>query len=247
MHLNVNTDAAIQLTARLEKISRSAFPLAVRNSLNDAAFDMKKKDILDSAKKNFPGLKAQTFFKKYTGVRKASGFSVNSMVAVFGFLNASDPSVRKAIEGMETQEFGGIIDDGLRYLKFSRGNRIKGFVQKRNYYDPTKVITGRNRGGKGTRKSKFVARAARAHQENKPFFMNTMKGNFLVTVKSMTFDRENDKVDIKLNFLMMDRKMKVAKIKRTNFNKEAALKAVNRMDEYYTTNAEKQFKKHLRL
>ncbi len=43
MKLDVNTDSAIQLTAKLERLHRSSFPSAVRNTLNDAAFDMKKK------------------------------------------------------------------------------------------------------------------------------------------------------------------------------------------------------------
>lgn len=245
MRLDVNTNAAISLTAKLERLGKSGFPSAVRNTLNDSGFDMKRNTLLKSAKENFPGLKSPTFFKKYTGVNKAQGFNVRTMKAVVGFLNASDPTVRRAIEGMEKQEFGGIIDDGLRYLKFSRGNRIKGKVQAKNYYDKSKVISGKSK-RKGTIKSKFVARMYRAYKENKPFFMNTSKGNFLVTVKSLSSSRESGKLDIKLNFLMMDRRIKKSKIRRTNFNREAAELTVPKMDAFYKKNAEYQFKKYLK-
>jgi len=244
MKLEVNTKGLDQLGNTLQKINKAAFPSAVRNTLNDAAFEMKKNQIIKSAKKNFKGLKSQTFFKKNTGVDKASGFAVNKMRATIGFLNAGDASVRRAIEGLEKQEIGGVIDDGLRYLKYSRGNRIRGFVQKKNYYDPQKVVSGRNRKRGGTLKSKFVARVFRARKENKPMFFNTMKGNFLVTVKSLSSDMKSKKLDIKFNFVMMSRRVKASKIKSTHFNEEAAEATKKMLPELYRKNAEYQFKKY---
>ena len=40
--LNVNSTAVIHLTARLERLNNRAFPSAVRATLSDAAFEMKK-------------------------------------------------------------------------------------------------------------------------------------------------------------------------------------------------------------
>lgn len=243
MKLNVNTDALIGLTAKLEGMHRSAFPSAVRNTLNDAAFDMKRNTILKSAQQNFD-VKQPSFFKKYTGVKKASGFNVNGMGATVGFLNPSDPSVRAAVEGMEKQEHGGVIDDGSRYLRFSRGGNLGRKVQKKNYYNSGNVITGRSRSG-GTRKSKFVARAFRSLKEGKPFFMNTMKGNFLVRTNSIS--KNDGKLDIKLNFVMMSRKVVKTKLKATHFNQEASQMTVRKMDGFYRKNAQFQFKKYMKL
>lgn len=242
MKLNVNTDAVIALTAKLEGMHRSAFPSAVRNTLNDAAFDMKRKTILESAKDNF-NVKQPTFFKRYTGVKKATGFNINSMGAMVGFLNPSDPKVRNAIEGMEKQEHGGVIDDGLRYLSHTRGGNLGRKVQRKNYYDRGSVISGRSRGA-GTRKSKFVARAYRSLKENKPFFLNTMKGNFLVKTNSIS--KDGGKLNIRLHFLMMDRRVKVSRIKATNFNQEASIKTSKKINQFYIKNAQFQFKKHLK-
>ena len=75
---NVNTDATIALTARLERLNKSAFPSSVRSTLNDAAFEMKKKNILVSAKKNME-VRNPSFFRKFTGVKRESGFDVKSM------------------------------------------------------------------------------------------------------------------------------------------------------------------------
>ncbi|MBL4809315.1 MAG: hypothetical protein JKY43_04565, partial [Phycisphaerales bacterium] len=45
VEFNVNTDAVVSLTNKLEKLHKSAFPVAVRGTLNSAAFDVKQKSM----------------------------------------------------------------------------------------------------------------------------------------------------------------------------------------------------------
>ena len=71
--LNINNDAVIALTAKLERLNKSALPSAIRSTLNDSAFLMKQKNILESAKNNMT-VRNQSFFKRYTGVKRATGF-----------------------------------------------------------------------------------------------------------------------------------------------------------------------------
>ena len=246
MRLDVNTDAAIQLTAKLEKLHKSAFPSAVRNTLNQCAFDMKSKEIPKSFKSNF---KTKTgtlpYVKKLIQVDKATGFNVNSMKSVVGFLNPSNTGDKRFVEGLYKQEKGGIIDDGLRYLKYARGGRVNGRVQTENYYDKSKVISGRSK-RKGTRKSKFVARAYASLKSGKPLFMNSMKGNFLVKVSTVSSEVSSKKLSFKFNFVAQSRKISKTVLKRTDFVKEASENQVKNIEAIYAKNAEYQFKKYLR-
>jgi hypothetical protein len=246
MKLDVNTDSAIQLTAKLERLHRSSFPSAVRNTLNDAAFDMKKKEIASSFRLNFkPKTGTIPYVKKLILVEKANGFNVNKMSSLVGFLNPSNSSDKRFVEGLYKQENGGIIDDGLRYLKRARGGKHNGRVQRENFYDKTRVVSGRSQ-RKGTRKSKFLARAYRAMKEGKPMFMNTMKGNFLVKVNTVSSDILSRKISFDFSFIAMSRKVKKTNLKPTHFVEEAGQKTSKKLENFYQKNAEFQFKKHLK-
>lgn len=242
MKLDVNKYNLIQYTDKLEKLSSKALPYAVRNTLNSVAFDMKKETLHKSVKRNFKGLKAPQFFKRYSGVKKASGTNINSMKSIVGLLDMGNPAARKAIENMDKQEIGGVIDDGFAYLKGSRnGNALNRFVKKSNYYDKSKVISGRSKIGrnKGTVKSKFVARAYRANKENKPLFINSMKGNFLARVSS--FKKTKKGIRIKLILLMKERDRTL--IKPTHFTEEAGKDSQKKMDKIYIKEIENQIKR----
>lgn len=244
--LDVNTDASIVLTNKLERLNRSAFPSAVRNTLNQVAFDMKREHLPKSFKKNFkPKSGTMPYYKKSIGIDKANGFSIKDMKAVVSLLDPSNKVDKRFVEGLYKQEKGGVIDDGLRYLKGARGNRVRGRVLTENYYDKNNVISGRSK-RKGTRKSKFVARVYRSIKEDKPMFLNSMKGNFLVKVKSFSSNYKTKKLDIKFTFIAMERKVKKTTLKRTYFTKEAGIEASKTMDKIYSDKANYQFKKHLK-
>ena len=246
MKLDVNTDAAIQLTAKLERLSKSAFPSAVRNTLNECAFDMKSKELPKSFKKNFkPKSGTISYFKKSLKVDKANGFNIKNMKSVVGLLDASNPIDRRFVEGMQKQEGGGIIDDGLRYLKYARGGRVNGRVISENRYDRTKVITGRSK-RKGTRKSKFVARAYASLKTGKPIFMNTMRGNFLVKTSNVSSNISSKKLEFKFDFIAMSRKKVKTKLKSTKYNYEASIETFKKIEKFYKEKAEFQFKKYLK-
>lgn len=241
---DVNTDEVIKFSAHLEKLHKSAFPSAVKNTLNQSAFDMKKDLIPRSFKSNFkPKSGTIPYVKKLLTVEKATGFNVNSMASVVGFLNPSDKTDKRFVEGLYKQEKGGVIDDGLRYLKSARGERKNGKVRTENYYDKSKVISGRNR-GKGTRKSKFVARAYRAMKSDMPMFMNSMKGNFLVKVKSVSSNMSTKRLSFDFKFIAMDRAKKKTNLKATNFVEEAGDNSKKQIEKNYIKQAEFQIKKY---
>lgn len=234
--MNVNTDAAIILTAKLERLNKSAFTSAVRSTLSDAAFEMKKSNILDSAKKNMT-VRNPAFFKRYTGVKRANGFNVNSMYSEVGFQDRGQSSAKKAInKGMESNEVGGRDDEGGMYIGKSRGAR--GLVKRNARFDKSKVLKGKSKSN--------IARMYASAKAKKQVFINTSKGRFLVQVKSFERGVGGGSPEIKVDFLMRHRKQHVANAKATHFNKEAALKTQKQMDDFYLKNATFQFNKVLK-
>lgn len=242
---NVNTDAAIILTNKLEKLNKQGFPNAVRSTLSDAAFAMKKTNILESAKQNMT-VRNPSFFRKFTGVNRAQGWDVKTMQSEVGFVN-TDPDKKKgkkAIEGMESNEVGGSDNTGAMYLGKARGqNSLKRKVRVRNRYDKKNLAQGhvkriRTRGGQ----SNVMAMMA-GWQEGKPIFIRGKSGiGYVVEVKSV-FNMATGKRDFKVDFLMRSRKKKVANAKATHFNAQAALKTQKQIEVFYAKNSEYQFSK----
>lgn len=239
--MNVNTSASIILTSKLERLNRSAFPSAVRSTLNDASFEMKQKNILESARLNMK-VKNPTFFRKYTGVKRATGFNVGGMYSEVGFSKSNEIKAKKALEGMESNEVGGSDDDGGMYIGKSRTG--KGLVKKNARFDKSNLAKGYKNAKKGGKSN--MMRLVASQLEGKPVFINTKNGRFLVKVKSITSGMKNKKVNIKLDFLMRHRKTHTAHAKATHFNKEAAIKTSKQIEVFYAKNAEFQFNKVLK-
>lgn len=240
--IDVNSDGLIQLTANLERLHKSSFPSAVRNTLNDAAFGMKKNSLIDSAKSNFTTIRSPRFFKRFTQTNKAKGFNVKKMYAETGFTNRSDSSANAAIDGMRKHEFGGTISEGLRYLKGSRiSSNYARKVSRKNYFNKSNIIR-KKRG----RKSNFVAQMYAAKSQDKMISMQTSKGTFLAKVQRISKDK-NGKVKSKLKFIAMSRSRTPVKISRNRFISKAANVEAKKMPNYYRDNAEFQFKKRLRV
>lgn len=143
MRLDVNTDASIQLTAKLEKLHRSAFPSAVRNTLNDAAFETKKL-IPEKASSEFT-IRQKNLFKRMSIVQKANGWNVNNMVSKIGI----DGSKGSLSDGLEKQETGGNLE-GRKLTPHNMG-RISG-----NYAKKLKVKNQFSKIGKIGTKNKKV-------------------------------------------------------------------------------------------
>ncbi len=245
MKLNVNTKANIILTAKLEKLNKSAFPSAVRATLNDAAFEMKKTNILESAKKNMH-VRNPTVFKKFTGVSKATGFQVGNMAAEVGFIPKDGKKGNKIPGGMESNEIGGTDETGFMYLPKTRnsGSRSKGLVKRNSRYNKSKLLKiGRGATNIKTKsRERFIVTAIESVEQNKPFNFATKKGLFLVQATSYEQGADG-KTKVKLDFLMRGRNKFKARAKATHFNQEAAIKTSKQVEVFYKKNAEYQFNK----
>ena len=235
---NVDTDAVVVHTAKLESLHRSAFPNAVRGTLNGLAFDVKKNTMPAEGSKVFVE-RQKNFLKANSRVDMAKGFNVDAMVSRVGFVSLGGSN--RAVDELEQQEKGGAINnrsfvpmDPARTAKsprriVSRKNRIGGI---RNVVQ-TKDVAGKNPG------QKFVKAVLKAG----------IKGHVLTDKTLLRVDRIKRLKKgwkFKLTPLYSFEKGRKVKVKATHFMEKATEKTMKSADEIYFKEAERQFEKHLR-
>lgn len=217
MKLNVNTDATIQLTAKLEKLSKSAFPSAVRNTLNETAFKTKSL-VPKKASQNFT-IRQNNLFKRFVLVDKANGFDVNNMKSTVGI---DSTTKSKLAEGLEKQEKGGIIQ-GSKLIahdkaRISTSNKKK--VRTVNYKSRVTNVSKKGNRAKG---SKYV--------------MIRKSGS-----KGTIFETKNGKLNPLYNIRNTDK----TRVKSRPFMMPSARLASSQMDKIYQKQAQYQFQKALK-
>lgn len=239
---NVNTSASIELTHKLEKLSKSAFPLAVRGTLNDAAFDVKKDTLQKSAKKNFIQ-RAPTFWRRFSSVNKAQGLKVNGMHADVGMTSQGEQKAETPVRQLVQQEQGGAIERGLDYLKGARGGSNARKVVRSNYFNQSKNVSGKFARPGASTKSRFVASAYVSLREKKRMSFKGRDGRrFTIQVTSISKSKKG-KFNIKSKLLYVNRDGHPVKIKATHFSREAAMQTVQKIPGFYQAEAERQFAK----
>lgn len=240
MMLNVNTDAVVKLTNKLEKLNRSAFPVAVRGALNSAALDMKQKTIISSSDDNFIKRKP-SFFKAASKVNFATGFAVNSMQSQVGFKGDS-----QAVDDLEQQEKGG--DIGSRSFVSMNPARVGGAYKKNirpnARLKALKIVDAKNaKGAKGANdKEKFIKSVIHAGVGG-AVLADYKDKKIVWRVNSLN---KTDLKTLKLTPLYTYEKGRKVKVDRTDFIKEAAAVTQQKIDGFYIASAQKQFDKALR-
>jgi len=102
--LNINASETVKLTNKLEKLHRSAMPLAVRATLNDAAF-MARRLIIKNFKSNFI-IRNRTFIQSHAAANKCQNtFDINRMQSDAGTIKGKTGAGDLLIK----QEDGGTI------------------------------------------------------------------------------------------------------------------------------------------
>jgi len=243
---NINNDSAIELAAKLERVHRSALPSAVRNTLNNAAFETKKNIPLVASEKFIT--RQKTFFKRFSTVDKAKGFDVNRMIATAGIDGSKN--LQLAIN-LESQEFGGkVLGNKLIPHDHSRTSRSQAKrVSSRNYLNKVNVHRANRayRSHKGTRNSKFVAAIMSTAKSGKRHMMLSSSNKGMVyEVSSISQNRRNRKVNFKIKKLYSVRRNRTHNVRATGFVQKSANLASKKLDLFFVNNAEFQIKKHLK-
>lgn len=234
MSFNVNNDAAVQLTNKLEKLSRSAFPIAIRQTLTNTARDVKTRSLLKVTSAKFT-IRNKNFFKVASGFLPAKGFDIKTMRAIVGFF----PSKVKASKDLDKQEFGG---------------SIKG----RSFIPTPSARVGGNKNKKvkvSNRLSNIRIKATIAAGNKKSFRRKTKKirigqsylyGKFLFRAKSFKRGSNGAKFFNSELLYVYERGRSANIDKGVHFMREAALLSRKKMLGLYKKEAERQFKRVLK-
>ena len=242
MQFNVNTTAIVKFTAKLEKLHRSAFPSAVRGTLNKMVFDVKTKTMPAVTASRFTNRKSN-FFKVNSKFENAAGFDVNSMKASIGFISTNlKGSPNYAVEDLEQQEFGGTIHKrsfipmkssrvGYSSKKPVRSNarlsHIKNLVDSKN-------ATGKNEG------QKFIKSVYHAGKGGT--VLGHKGDNILWRVNSLRRTKDGA---LKLTPLYNFKKGRSVSVKAEHFMEKAATLTMQKSDVFYMEEANRQFSKYL--
>lgn len=235
--IDVNTDAVVSYAAKLGRLSRSAYPVAVGTTLNAAAFDVKK--VTMPASSDVFTKRKPTFFKATSTVSKATGFDVKTMRAMVGFTGHS-----QAVEDLQQQEKGG--DIGGRAFVPMDSARTGGSNRKsiranarltaiKNIAD-TKNVSGKNEGQRFIKSVIFAGKGGHVLAE-----YNGVK--ILWRVNSINKTEENH---FKLTPLYTYQKSRDVNVSATGFMEEASEASAKKMEGYFIKAAKGRIEKALK-
>ncbi len=258
MQIRIDTRHLQHLSEKLKSLSKSAFPVAIRKTLNDTAYDVKQKSMPKQTSKTFKK-RAPTFFSANSKVVSAQGFNVNAMKADVGFFsNKLSGNNNRAVKDLEEQEHGGLIDhkefiaeDGARKVAggLVKPNRRLGKLPSLSGKVAVASSKGMVCGKLRTIKSKrqMFIRAAFLAKKKFGGYMLGNKGNRGSRTLSIISSISNSggKVTFKRSPLYNVNKGRAVKVNATNFMKRASHESSLEMNRFFIANAQLQFKKHL--
>lgn len=248
MILNINSDAAVIFTNKLEKLHRSAIPVAIRGTLNDTAFKMKKTTMPKKAKLMFEE-RQPNFFKANSRVEVAIGFDVKSMASTVGFVSSGlhNTATNYAVKDLEKQEHAGTIKGrSFKPLPAARrggtGNvransRISQLLKAGNVIDARD--SRRSGSGANGKMQQFIKASLHAGAGG-----YVLGGKILWRVKAIERIGRNTKFTKEKLYSFT--KSGTATVKATPFMRESALEVQKEMEFFYKLQATKQFEKALR-
>lgn len=262
MLFNINTDGVVRAVNKLEKLHRSALPVSVRQTLNDAAFYTKQKSMPSVTQAIFKK-RQPNFFKANSRVEMAQGFNINSMKSEMGFYEnkLKKQATNYAVRNLEEQEYGGRIKKKTLIAK-EKARSGSGLVRKAFMLDelPKKdaVIMSRrmskSKHGKSimvSKKQAFIRAAIKAKEEkgDKAYMLGNRnsKGNrTLSLIKNVHFTRgkQISKISIERIPLYNYRTGRSVSVKQRNFMKRASHEANLHIEAFFIKRAQAQFEKY---
>lgn len=251
IHFNVNVESSVAMINKLQQLHKSAFPLAVRETLNDMAFDVKTKTLDQSAQKNFLHRRSQTFFKKFSGVNRATGWNINSMHADVGMTAQGTPRAAPAVSHMQQQEEGGKITTGLDYLRDTRTGKTNSSSVRgnRRWSNQTKLASnnftwkGKHQLSGGTTKSRMINSMFMAAHTAKVMMIKQANRNLYIQVNSISkygSGKFTNQFKINSKLLYISRSGGNDPVMATHFSREAAMATVPKTQSFWIKNAQKQ-------
>jgi hypothetical protein len=189
---NIKADNIIDYTLALQKINAVSLPIAVQNTLNSVARDVKKRTLNISTNKHF-NIKKKSFFKANSGFTtfgaKQRGYKINNLVAYVGITKGKKAN-EKATTQVGNQQTAKRIKRSVNPLgdKPQSNANIKILSAKPVIYDSTQSYPE----GNGIA---FIRRAQKAKRSNTGFLIKGKNGKGAVNRVISVRTRKPDKRD----------------------------------------------------
>lgn len=243
MYININSDEVVAFTNKLEKLHKSALPVAIRGALNDVAFKMKKETMPKKAKSIFEE-RQPNFFKANSRVELAAGFDIKTMASTVGFISSGlqNTATNFAVKDLEEQEEGGTIKG--RSFKPLAAARVGGRGNVRANARISKILKAGNivnaKDSQGSNlMQKFIKASIHAGVGGYVLGKNTLW-------KVTQIKRSNSGNTVfKREKLFSFKKDGTARVTATGFMRKSAIEVHKEIEMFYKIQAERQFKKAL--
>ncbi len=237
--LDINNDAAVVLTNKLEKLHKSALPVAIRTTLDSAAFDVKQDTMPKSADRAFIN-RNKNFFKANSRVEKGQGFNINAMKSTVGFITSKLRGSNQAVEDLEQQESGGTIE-GRSFIPMDTargGSKTKSVRPGFRFSNIRNIVNSAKTPGVSKR-SKFIKAALRAGRGGYVLGNNTPITLFKIT----SIAKRGGRLIIRSLPLYSFKQGRSIRVSGTGFMKSASLKSANKLNEFYVKQANRQIQR----
>ncbi len=228
---------------KLRSLHRAAYPTAVRNTLNDLAFDVYKNTMPKKYDDNFI-IRNKSFLHSHSGFKKATGWDVSLMQSQVGIT----PKESTSAEQLKHQEFGGNENKTAIYMDTARAGKSKyKLVTKSAYLTRKKYIRGDHANAtRHTRKSNFVASAIIAQRMNTFLLWRSATGDTAFLIKGIRFLGYGRKRGVKINAVpVASVGNQNVNIKKKAFLNPASMQSYSKIIEYFKMEAEKSIVKYM--
>lgn len=236
--LRIQADDIAIMANNLDRIHRSAFPVAVRNTLNNMAYKMQQKEIAKSAE-NFFDYKRTNIVRNLSRFSKAQGFDVKRMQSRAGIV--PKPRREKVASGLAAQEFGGKVEGKSVPTLRARGGSVSSKVRQLNRLGSNKGIVD----ARHHKRERFVARAWIAYRHKKLLMTKSNYSQVFVLARVGHFNRrrgQNPEIGLNWLYSVHDKGKEIRRQRKKPFVKEAYIKTMNGFSKEFVKQAEKKLK-----
>lgn len=257
--LTIKTTKVKEYALALKSMHRSDFPIAVRNTLNNAAFDVKKRTLKQEARKSFKDRTAGRFFGVFSSVNQAKGFSIKTMRSEVGIVNPSRSGKKSdAAENMREQQLGGSI--ARKFIPFDQArtsNSLLKRVAKKNRLSEVgksvnkSLSTLSTKGRRGSKTQRIIKTATFAVKKGRHFISHQSSGGNTVVYRVKKGSLGSGSWRIKttdgiLSFkpIYSVKKGRKVSIKPKPFTQRAALKTSKLMPRFFQAQAIRRIQRH---
>lgn len=241
MTLIINSKEFATVANKLDRLSRSDLPIAVRSTLNNMAFRMQKSELRESARKEFDYTRTN-IVQNLSYATKAQGFNMRNMKSEAGIRER--PNRQRVAKGLASQEFGGEVESKTVPTKRARGGSESSKVRPSLRLGNKAIVDARLK-----RRSDFISAASAAKKSGSLLMTKTNNSQVAAIARVSRFTRRKKKnPNIKLTWLyryQMDDK-KINPADKRQFTKRAYQETMKHFSDEFYKQADIRFQKALR-